>query len=277
MSRPVATLQIVRVGPSGRAAVSDRVVVEEPLEIRWAGDPLSVTMRTPGHDRQLALGFLLSEGYIQAADDLGALLPCGRPGTDGWGNVVDAVPGPGYVLDVERHQARRRGTLTSAACGVCGRQTIDDLLAMCRPVPPSPPLSAARIVDGVAALRGVQALFDQTGGTHAAAAFDGAGARLAAHEDIGRHNAVDKVVGELLLLGRAGPRAAAPAALLVVSGRCSFEMVQKAAVAGVGVVASVSAPSSLAIALADRLGMALAGFVRGPGFNLYCHPERVSD
>jgi FdhD protein len=160
---------------------------------------------------------------------------------------------------------------------VCGRRSIDDLMASCALLPPGPPIAPDAVAAAVTSLRDAQGVFARTGGTHAAAAHDASGARLAAREDVGRHNAVDKVVGALLRERRAGARAGGPApALLVVSGRASFEMVQKAARAGIAVVASVSAPTTLAIDLADAAGVTLAGFVRGSSFNVYSHPARIA-
>lgn len=260
-------------------AVRDHVAVEEPLEIRVAGDTVAITMRTPGDDARLAAGFLFAEGIIRSLDDLGALSHCGRPGTEGYGNVIDAVPAGGVVLDVERARETRRGTLTTSACGVCGRKSIDDLLAACVPLEPGETVARATIVRAMAALGERQAVFAQTGGTHAAAAWSADGSLLAAHEDVGRHNAVDKVVGALLYARASGEKGAAVArpSLLVVSGRCSFEIVQKAAVARIPVVASVSAASSLAVDLAQRAGIGLAAFVRGEALNVYAHPERIVD
>jgi FdhD protein len=266
---------VVREGVAAR----DRVAVEEPLEIRVAGDALAITMRTPGDDARLAAGFLFAEGIISALDDLGALAHCGRPGTEGSGNVIDAVPAGGVVLDVERAQASRRGTLTTSACGVCGRRSVDDLLALCQVLPPGPSLSRSTLLAGMAQLKDRQPIFAETGGTHAAAALALDGSLLATHEDVGRHNAVDKVVGALLYAKAIGARrdsSAISPIVLVVSGRASFEIVQKAAVARIPIVASVSAASSLAIDLAERVGITLAGFVRGERLNLYTHPERVT-
>ena len=235
-------------------------------------------MRTPGDDGDLALGFLFSEGIVEEAADVGSVAHCGRPGEEGYGNVVEVVPAAGVALQLERIDATRRGTLTTAACGVCGRRSIDDLLARCDALPPGPALGAGIVSAAVAALREVQGVFARTGGTHAAAAHDARGDRLVAREDVGRHNAVDKVIGALLKTGRLGRRAAGrpdPPALLVVSGRASFEVVQKAARAGIPVVASVSAPTTLAVDLAVASNVTLAGFVRGPALNVYSHPERI--
>jgi len=253
------------------------VAVEEPLEIRIAGDTVAVTMRTPGDDGELTLGFLWGEGLIASPADVGSVAHCGRPGEDGYGNVVEVVPGAGVALAVERVEASRRGTLTTAACGVCGRRTIDDLMARCAPLPEGPVVPWSVLTAVVAGLREVQGTFARTGGTHAAAAHDAAGRRLVAREDVGRHNAVDKVVGALLREGRLGPGAPDDGrpALLVVSGRASFEMVQKAARAGIPILASVSAPTSLAVDLAHAARLTLAGFVRGESLNVYAHPARI--
>jgi FdhD protein len=255
----------------------DAVAVEEPLEIRVSGDPVAVTMRTPGEDLDLALGFLYAEGVVSCAEDVGSVAHCGRPGDEGYGNVVDVTPGGGAALSLERVEASRRGTLTTAACGVCGRRSVDDLLERCAPLAAGPAVPLEALSRAVAALAQGQGVFARTGGTHAAVACDASGAALVEREDVGRHNAVDKVVGVLLRQGRVGPRAVPGAvpAILAVSGRASFEMVQKATRAGIAVLASVSAPTSLAVALAERAGVALAGFVRGDRLNLYAHPERI--
>jgi FdhD protein len=271
-----------------RTSRLDWIAVEEPLEIRVATEPVAITMRTPGDDALLALGFLLSEGIIRSIDDVGSVAHCGRPGEEGFGNVIDVTAAPGVSLDVDKVQATRRGTLTTSACGVCGRRSVDDLFAICGLVPPGPILDLHVVASGTERLRNAQHNFSQTGGVHAAAALNAQGDILAAHEDVGRHNAVDKVVGALIqkrLVSaesaiRLGNRPAIAAdsapALLVVSGRASFEIVQKATVARIPIVASVSAPSSLAIDLAQRSGITLAGFVRHGSLNAYTHPERIA-
>ena len=257
----------------------DVVAVEEPLEIRVAGDTLAITMRTPGADHALAAGFLLSEGIIRSVDDLGTIHHCGRTDQEGYGNALDVLPAPGAQLIWERVTASRRGTLTSAACGVCGREQIDDLLARIEPLGDAPVIDAALVATGPDRLRAAQEAFERTGGTHAAMVLGGDGSVLAMHEDVGRHNAVDKVVGALVLAGAVGPcrepSSGPRPALLVVSGRSSFEMVQKAAMARIPVLASVGAASSLAVDLAGRAGVALATFVRGGSFNLYTHAGRI--
>jgi FdhD protein len=260
-------------------SVEDDIAVEEPLEIRVAGEPVAVTMRTPGNDLALVAGFLFAEGIITSLEDLASIAPCGRTDEEGYGNVVDAVAAPGVRLVLERAEAQRRGTLTTTACGVCGRRSIDDLLALCAPLGDAPLVATSVVSQALAQLREGQAVFGRTGGTHAAAAFSATGAKLAEHEDVGRHNAIDKVVGALLYskrLNTKSPSHTEAPMVLAVSGRASFEVVQKAAVARIPVVASVSAPSSLAVDLAERVGIALAGFVRGDAFNVYTHPERLT-
>lgn len=259
---------VLRVTGEGVAEATDVLAVEEPLEIRWAGDPLAVTMRTPGRDHDLVLGFLLSEGVIASSADVGTVAHCGRPGDQGFGNVVDVTPGPGVVVDVEA-RFTKRGTVMSAACGVCGRASIDDLLARVMPVTTSLTVGVATVRAVVAALGESQTTFARTGGLHGAAAFTAGGELLATAEDIGRHNAVDKVCGALL---REGKRAD----MLVVSSRLGFEIAQKAAVSRIPFVVSVSAASTLAADLGHRLGLTMAGFVRGNSMNLYAHGHRIT-
>lgn len=252
-------------------APADAVVVEEPLEIRVDGDAIAVTMRTPGDDARLALGFLFAEGLIGAADDVGAVERCARDE-----NVIEVRSAAGRPIDPDRVLDSRRWTPATSACGVCGRRSIDDLVARCGRVTQEVLVGAATVCDAVRRLRAGQRAFAATGGLHAAAAYDAAGSQLAIFEDIGRHNAVDKLCGELLLRRAIGHGAREPRpALLAVSGRCGFEIVQKAAAAGIPVVASVSAASSLAIDLASSAGVTLAAFVRAGRFNVYSHPQRI--
>ena len=255
--------------PSGEELL-DSVVVEEPLEIRVADETMAVTMRTPGADRELAVGFLFAEGVIASLADVGSVSHCGRPDQEGYGNTINLVPGPGVSLDLDRLSATRRGTLTTSSCGVCGRRSVGDVLERCRAVSPGPIVASAMIATAIDSLRKQQPNFARTGGIHAAALCDASGAVLAVFEDIGRHNAVDKAVGALFLSGKLPE-----AALLVVSGRASFEVVQKAAAAGVRILASVSAASSLAIDLARATDITLCGFVRGGAMTVYAHPERL--
>ncbi|TMB11195.1 MAG: formate dehydrogenase accessory sulfurtransferase FdhD [Deltaproteobacteria bacterium] len=256
-----------------QAPAEDDVVAEEPLEIRAQGETLAITMRTPGADRELAVGFLFAEGVISSRDDVGRVSHCGRPDQEGYGNTIDVVPGPGVSLDIDRLSATRRGTLTTSACGVCGRRSVDDVIARCTPLPVARgAIAPATILNAVDGLRSRQPNFARTGGIHGAAIHDTEGNVLSAFEDIGRHNAVDKVVGALLLSGRIP---GSDPALLVVSGRASYEVVQKASAARVPVVASVSAASSLAVDLARASGITLCGFVRNGKMTVYSNPERI--
>ena len=257
----------------------DRLATEEPLEIRlaWPGRPaarVAVTMRTPGHDFELAAGFLYAEGVLATADDLRTVAYC-----------TDETLSPEQELNVvtvklscppRRAPAERYAGLAgaSSACGVCGTESIADVLALCD-VQRSARWDDLRVPAAVLLslpdrLREAQRVFDSTGGLHAAGLFDASGTPLVVREDIGRHNAVDKVVGARVL-ARETP--AAP--LLCVSGRIGFEIVQKAAVAGIGVLAAVGAPSSLAVDLARRAGLCTAGFVRDGRFVVYAAPERL--
>jgi FdhD protein len=254
----------------------DHVAVEQPLELRVAGNPLSLTMRTPGDDVHLALGFLFAEGVIASRADVGKIV-IGEPSAPGLPpNVVDVHPADGVSFDPARIERTSRGTLTTASCGVCGRRTIADLLARVGRVGPGPVVGAGVVVDAFEKLRAAQETFAATGGVHGAAALDADGTLLVAAEDVGRHNAVDKVVGALLGWRFVGAKAVrTPPALLVVSGRVSFEMAQKAAAAKIPIIAGVSAPTTLAVELAGNGGLTLVGFVRGRTFNVYANPERI--
>lgn len=270
----VTTRPVVR---GNAAREDDRIAVEEPLEIRILGDTIAVTMRTPGDDPRLVLGFLLSEGIIQSAADVGTITYCGKPGEEGYGNVVELTPASGAKLTLEKIDASRRGTLTTSACGVCGRRSVDDLVARLGPVADGPEVPASVIARAPGLLRRVQPNFALTGGVHCAAVLTTSGEIVSSAEDVGRHNAVDKAVGALLQQGRVpARRGAGEPAVLVVSGRASFELVQKAAAARLAVIASVSAASSLAIDLAERLNLTLATFVRDGHFNVYAHGGRLT-
>jgi FdhD protein len=249
----------------------DWIVVEEPLEMRVSGDPIGVTMRTPGHDHELVVGFLYAEGLIGSRADLGAIRVCGRPTDEGFGNVIDVIPAPGTTFDFERAERTRRTHWTSAACGICGRQSIDDLLSRCVPLRDDTVWNVTTLRGLTRALRERQANFDRTGGVHAAGVALRDGTYRVVREDVGRHNAVDKAVGRLLLDDELPARERA----LVVSGRTSFEIVQKALAARIALVVSVSAPSSLAVATAARANMTLVGFAREAGFNVYSGAERL--
>ncbi len=260
---------------SGHHGGEDEVVVEEPLEIRVSGETLAITMRTPGHDRELVLGFLWAEGIIASLDDVAAVAHCGRPGSEGFGNTVEVTPAPGAKLRLPEEAAVRRGTLVSSACGVCGRTSIDDLLARCSSLQADRAggaMRASAVVSAAEGLRARQPLFSRTGGCHAASLATREGAHVATFEDVGRHNAMDKLVGSRLL-ARAVP---ASDFALVVSGRTSFEIVQKAVVAGIPIVIGVSAASSLAVDVAARAGVTLIGFARESRFFVYTGADRIA-
>ncbi len=267
-------LRATRVEASPRA-LDDEVVVEEPLEIRIAGETLAVTMRTPGHDRELVLGFLWSERLIASLKDVAAVAHCGRPGDATFGNTIEVTPAPGARLAVPddplAHGARR-GTLTTSACGVCGRRSIDDLLAQCNSITARARMSRSAVIRAVETLASRQPLFARTGGCHAASLTTLEGEHVTTFEDVGRHNAVDKTIGKTLLA------ASLPASdrALVVSGRTSFEIVQKAVAGGVPIVVGVSASSSLAVDLARRAGVTLLGFARRGDFVVYSGGDRIA-
>ena len=273
---PFRSVPVTFVGRAGRGvdgATHDLAAVEEPLEVRLHGQPFAVIMRTPGDDRALAAGFLLSEGVLRTADDIGAVEHCRHPGRPEGHNVVDVYLLGDARASLDSMLAHRRKVLTNSSCGLCGRLTIDSLKtrASALPVPWAMTAQvAARLPDG---LRERQRVFDGTGGLHAAGLFTPNGACEGFAEDVGRHNAVDKVVGAMLLDDRLPLAGHA----LAVSGRTSFEILQKAWLAGIGLVCAVSAPSSLAIELADDAGITLLGFARDGGFNVYTHPARISD
>jgi FdhD protein len=269
----VAARRVIRRG----VPMVDSLAVEEPLEIRVDGETVATTMRTPGADADLALGFLFAEGILQGAADVSTVTHCGRPGEEGYGNVVDVRSAGGMRLDPERILEGRRFVPTTSACGVCGRRAIEGLLARIVPLERGGTLPASLVHGAIDSLPRVQPAFATTGGIHAAVAVGADGTVLAAAEDVGRHNAVDKVVGALVRAGRVGagaPPGGGPS-VVAVSGRTGFEIVQKAAAARVPVVASVSAPSSLAVDLAERSGLTLCGFVRGGSMNVYAHAWRL--
>jgi FdhD protein len=260
---------ILKVRGDDLVETGDHLAVEEPLEIRLAGSSFSVTMRTPGHDEELVAGLLLSEGIIQSAANLDVLARYRDP---------DAGPDQGNVMNVllkgdvrVARERLRRSLVTSSSCGVCGKVTIDALTSECAPI-----VSEATVPPGLFeriahAMGSAQPTFEKTGGLHAAGLFDLSGRMLVLREDVGRHNAVDKVVGHMLLANRLP----LDRHVLMVSGRVSFEIVQKAWQARIPIVAAVSAPSSMAVQMAQAAGMTLAGFVRANGFNLYAGAQRV--
>ncbi|MFC4140429.1 MULTISPECIES: formate dehydrogenase accessory sulfurtransferase FdhD [unclassified Microbacterium] len=275
MGRITTRRSVLRVAlDTGTRRRADTLAVEEPLEIRVAGAPLAVTMRTPGHDVELAAGFLVSEGIIAQGSEFRSAIHCGGPGTGGAENtynVLDVALAP-WITPPSGEQAR--AFYTTSSCGVCGKASIDQIATMSRYDVASD--DAAVDAETLAALpdllRAQQEAFDKTGGLHAAALFDAAtGEMLVLREDVGRHNAVDKVIGWAVL----NDRLPLSGTVLQVSGRASFELAQKAVMAGIPILAAVSAPSSLAAELAEERGLTLVGFLRERTMNVYSHPARV--
>jgi FdhD protein len=271
MADALRSVDVIRVRGRGRAAESDRAATEEPLEIRLHDQPFAVIMRTPGADRELAAGFLLAERVIAGSDDLGTIAHCADPEAEHRENTVNVTLANGSAESIGRLLAGRRQVMTNSSCGMCGRRTIESLAVDVDPIRAVWTVTAASIARLPVQLRAHQSVFDETGGLHAAGLFARDGDLVDVAEDVGRHNAVDKIVGRGLM------REALPLSnhLLCVSGRTSFEIVQKAIFAGIPIVAAVSAPSSLAIALAQEYGVTLVGFIRGDSFNIYTHAERV--
>jgi FdhD protein len=270
--RHVTSTKVVAVRGTDLELRDDLVVGEEPLEIRAAGPRqtpvnVAVTMRTPGHEKELAVGFLTTEGLIADNEVLG--VEVGDPG-------FMAEPDDAVVVRLARKidpsTWEQRHFIATASCGICGKASIEEVAVRCEPLPKGLPVVPRSVILSLPdRLRSGQAAFDRTGGLHAAGLFETDGRLVAVREDVGRHNALDKLIGsrvlarELPLWDR----------ILLVSGRVSFEIVQKAAVAGIPIICAVSAPSDLAIRLADRLGVTLMGFLRGDGFNVYTHDGRI--
>lgn len=269
-SDAVRRVVLTRYGDAAPSAAEDAVAREEPLEIQVRGVSLAVVMRTPGHDHELVRGFLVTERVVSDAAAITAVRHC-RVVTDpaAEDNVIAATLRDDVTLDLE---ALRRNLFANASCGVCGKATIEQALAVAPPLSDEMRVAPAFFHALAARLAGSQPVFARTGGLHAAALFAPDGALLVAREDIGRHNAVDKVIGWALKHGRL-PLAGH---VLMVSGRISFEIAQKALAARIPVIAAVSAPSSLAVDLAERAGLTLVGFLRGRCFNVYGRRERVS-
>jgi FdhD protein len=270
--RNVTDVRITAIHGGVRSERPDTVATEEPMEIRVGGPgqeakAVAVTMRTPGGDYELAAGFLFTEGLI-APGEVQRVAYCDDLGDEEQRyNVV--------TITLDRpfdHDRLHRNFYSTSSCGICGKAALEDVEVRCAPVGLGTEVAATVLVGLPDALRAKQRVFDRTGGLHAAGLFTPAGELITLREDVGRHNAVDKVIGEQLLAGRV------PLAdhVLQVSGRASFEIVQKAAVAGIPVVSAVSAPSSLAVEAAERFGMTLVGFVREGRCNVYAHPERVT-
>lgn len=264
---PTRPVRVIARRGNATAPLDDLVAAEEPLEIRLTVGTqtlsLSVTMRTPGHDAELALGFLFGEGVIESIDDVTAI----DTPVEG---VVRLALRPGLAVDAAR---LARNVYMTSSCGVCGKASIDAVaMAVTRvPADPTPLMEASVIPTLPDKLRAAQETFERTGGLHASGLFRTSGELIDIREDVGRHNALDKLVGGVLRAGRVPLERE----ILLLSGRVSFELVQKAVVAGVPVVAAVGAPSSLAVELAEAFGVTLVGFVRGDRFNVYTHPARL--
>ena len=256
---------VIRVTKDGRLPQTDLLPTEEPVEFRMGGVPIAVLMRTPGHDEELARGFALTEGIILRPDELAEVRAL--PGREGEGRY-ELVPASGIVIDPEQF---RRNLYATSSCGVCGKASIDAVRIASPPLPNGPVVPALLLEPLMETMRAAQTGFEQTGGLHAAAAFRIDGGLVGLREDVGRHNAMDKLVGFLSTGGWPLEEM-----VVTVSGRVSFELVQKAAVAGLSILAGVSAASSLAVDLADEVGLTVAGFVRPGGLNLYTHPRRVT-
>ncbi len=271
LRRPVTPVQVLAVRGGRPVRMPDRLATEEPMEIRAGGpgeDPeaVAVTMRTPGHDFELAVGFLYTEGLV-APSDVAMVRYCEMPGD----------PAERYnIVTVELRRrwsarTRQRSFPSNSSCGLCGAATLEDVERRCPPVAPGPPVPGSLLHALPGLLRDGQRLFAETGGLHGAALFRLDGTIRCTREDVGRHNAVDKVVGHGVL----GGWTPLSDHLLMVSGRVSFEIVQKAAMAGIPLIGAVSAPSSLAVDAGRRLGVTVAGFIRDGSYNLYSHPDRV--
>src|SRR3954469_19134423 len=267
MGRVTVRRRIAHIDERGTRGRPDTLVVEEPLEIRLSGRPLSVTMRTPGDDFDLVAGFLYGEGVVRAPDDIAAMRYCADTDTF---NVVDVTLAEGVPPP---EVSAERAFLTTSACGVCGKTSIDAIRQRRRyDIAADTTRFDPEVLTGLPeTLRSAQRVFERTGGLHAAGLFDAAGTLLAMREDVGRHNAVDKVVGWALK----DKRVPLTGHVLLVSGRASFELTQKALLAGIPALAAASAPSSLAVDLADEAGMTLVGFLRGPSMNVYSGAGRL--
>ncbi|MFD7510365.1 formate dehydrogenase accessory sulfurtransferase FdhD [Streptomyces sp. NPDC059853] len=273
MGRVTERRRVVRIRDGAVTERADTLVGEEPLEIRVGGRPLAVTMRTPGDDFALATGFLVSEGVVARADEVARVMYCAGATADGSNtyNVVDVRLADGVAPP---DASLQRNVYTTSSCGLCGKASLDAVRTTARwplPLAGGPVLTPGLLAALPERLRAHQRVFARTGGLHAAALFDGGGELLDVREDVGRHNAVDKVVGRALGAGLL-PLADT---VLLVSGRASFELVQKAVMAGIPALAAVSAPSSLAVELAAEAGLTLVGFLRGTSMNVYAGAERL--
>jgi FdhD protein len=272
MGRRTVRRRMTRVSDGAPVLKTDTLVAEEPLEIRLGGRPLTITMRTPGDDFELAAGFLVGEGVVARAEEIRSIVYCAGATDDGVNtyNIVDVVLADGVVLP---DLTLERNFYTTSSCGLCGKASLDAVRMVARWSVREDPLrlDPATIATLPDRLRAAQPVFERTGGLHAAGLFDAGGELLCVREDVGRHNAVDKLVGWALqrdLLPLTG-------ATLLVSGRASFELAQKAVMAGIPAMAAVSAPSSLAVELAAETGLTLIGFLRGTTMNVYAGAERL--
>jgi FdhD protein len=270
-TRHISTRSVVAVRGGTLEVRPDRIVGEAPLEIRAAGpdqEPVAVavTMRTPGHEAELAVGFLRTEGLIEGpevvATEHGDVVTLNQPDD----TIVVRLSRP-----FDDSAVAERHFVATASCGICGKASIDEIALRCDPIPDGPVVPRAVILALPDLLRAAQRAFEETGGLHAAALFSASGELLAIREDVGRHNALDKLIGSQLLDGELPLHRR----ILMVSGRVSFEIVQKAAVVGIPIIAAVSAPSDLAVETASRLGVTLIGFLRADGFNVYSHDGRI--
>jgi FdhD protein len=265
----IADRDVSKLRGDARSDARDHVAIEAPLEIRSAGKPLTVIMRTPGQDEELVRGFLFSEGMIASVGDLRSLTRVEGLSGDEAGNVIDVqLAPPPLALGARTHE---RSFFASSSCGVCGKTSIAQLAIAAKPISSTVRVSAATLRALPDRLRAAQPAFAETGGLHASALFTADGTLIAAREDVGRHNALDKLIGWALVEGKL-PLADS---LLMVSGRVSYEILQKAIAAGIPVIAAVGAPSSLAVDLAERFGVTLVGFVRGESMNVYSHLDRI--
>ena len=268
---PTRVVSVTRVGPAGVTRTDDVAAAEEPLDVRLHGRSFAVIMRTPGEDRALTAGFLLSERIIRSPADIGAIEHCRHPDQTRAHHVVDVFLVGDAAARVPALLEQRRQVIANSSCGVCGRATIDELSADVAPLARTRTMTLGAVRELPVRLRAAQTRFDETGGLHGAALFGSDASLLGSAEDVGRHNAVDKVIGARLL----ADNTVVPSALMV-SGRVSFEIVQKAWLGGIEIVAAISAPTSLAIELADAAGITLLGFVRDSGLNIYTHTVRIA-
>ena len=268
---PVRPVGVSRVSAAGVTRVTDAAATEEPLDIRLHGRSFAVIMRTPGQDRALAAGFLLSERVIRSADDVGAIEHCRHPDQRRAHHVVDVFLVADAAKRVPGMLESRREIVANSSCGVCGRATIDELRRDIVPLAIEWTVDVPFVRALPSRLRATQTVFEETGGLHGAATFSRSGALLSSAEDVGRHNAVDKCIGALLLSAAVEKPDA-----LAVSGRVAFEIVQKAWLAGISIIVAVSAPTTLAVDLAREAGITLIGFARGDNLNVYTHADRIA-